>query len=268
MPELPEVETIRRQLEAAVVGKTIGRVEVLEPKMFEGEPIKVAGKKIIGAGRVAKVLRIFLDGGSALLIHFKLNGQLLLESPGKTFDRRFTRVILHFTDGTRLLFNDSRKFAWMRFIEDYKEEAARAIEPFKPDFTLENFGAVLSKTRKPIKILLMDQEKIAGIGNIYANESLFAAHVDPFRPANLLNAEEAKSLFEAIKKILAKAIECKGSSGKDEWYRQLDGGTGCYQEHFLVYQRDGRKCPGVCVGEVIRKKQSGRSTFYCPKCQK
>jgi len=268
MPELPEVETIRRQLESHVVGKTIARAEVLEPGMFEGDTKTLAGKKISGAGRVAKVLRILLDDGSALLVHFKLNGQLLLEPPENIFDRRFTRVILYFTDGAKLLFNDSRKFAWMRHINNFKEVESGAIEPFKDNFTLDNFGAVLAKTRKPIKVLLMDQEKIAGIGNIYANESLFAARVNPFRAANFLTPEETKNLHAAILRILKKAIECKGSSGKDEWYRQLDGGAGCYQEHFLVYQRNGQKCPNDCSVEIIREKQAGRSTFYCPKCQK
>ncbi len=268
MPELPEVETIKNQLQEAVVGKTIERAEVPESKMFLGDPAVLAGKKIIGTDRTAKVLRILLDDGSALLIHFKLNGQLLLETPKHNFDRRFTRVILHFTDGTRLLFNDSRKFAWMKHIGDYKEDKSTAIEPFRENFTLENFTAAISKSRKPIKILLMDQKKIAGIGNIYANESLFAAGIDPFRPANSLKPEEAANLHAAIIKILKKAIDCHGSSGKDEWYRQLDGSTGCYQEHFLAYQRDGRKCPNNCGGEILRKKQSGRSTFYCPACQK
>ena len=131
MPELPEVETIKRQLEAAVVGKTIGRVEVLNPKTFEGDPMTVAGKKIIGAARTAKVLEIRLEDNVGLFLHFKLNGQLLLETSEKQFDRRFTRVILHFTDGTKLLFNDSRKFAWMRVVDDYRREESLVIEPFK-----------------------------------------------------------------------------------------------------------------------------------------
>ncbi|MFZ3074141.1 MAG: DNA-formamidopyrimidine glycosylase [Minisyncoccales bacterium] len=268
MPELPEVETIRRQLEAAVVGKTIARVEILEPKMFVGNPKTVAGQKIIGVGRVAKVLRIFFGNGSAILAHFKLNGQFFLDTGKEKFDTRFTRAILYFIDGTRLLFNDSRKFAWIKVMENFKEAETGAIEPLKDNFTLENFSSIISKTRKPIKILLMDQEKIGGIGNIYANESLFTAKINPFRPANSLKPEEIKKLYRAIPKILQKAIDCKGSSGKDEWYRQLNGRTGGYQEHFLVYQRDGQKCPGTCAGVVNRKKQGGRSTFYCPKCQK
>jgi len=267
MPELPEVETIRRQLEERVVGKAVARVEVLEPKMFVGDPRQLYGKKITGVERSAKVLRILFEDGVALWAHFKLNGQLFLELPGQALDRRFTRVIIEFTDGSRLLFNDSRKFAWMKLIQDHQAVAQTVIEPFKDNFTLKNFSEIISKSRKPIKVLLMDQAKIGGIGNIYANESLFVARIDPFRPANSLMPGEAKKLYGAIISVLEKAIECKGSSGKDEWYRQLDGKMGCYQDHFLVYQRDGQKCFG-CGGEVRRQKQAGRGTFYCPKCQK
>jgi formamidopyrimidine-DNA glycosylase len=268
MPELPEVETIRWQLQEAVVGKTIRRVEILEPKMFIGDSKFIAGQKITGVGRAAKVLRIFFENGSAILTHFKLNGQFFFDDGLQKFDTRFTRVILHFNDGTRLLFNDSRKFAWMKAIENFQEEPTGAIEPFQENFTSENLAVILAKTSRAIKIVLMDQTKIAGIGNIYANESLFAARIDPFRPAKSLNHEEIKKLYQAILKILQKAIDCKGSSGKDEWYRQLNGQTGCYQNHFLVYQRNGADCPGGCGGKIERIKQAGRSTFYCPKCQK
>ena len=126
----------------------------------------------------------------------------------------------------------------------------------------------MARTRRPAKIVLMDQTKIGGIGNIYANESLFKAGINPIRAANTLKPEEIKKLHKAILQILEKAIDCQGSSGKDEWYRQLNGQTGCYQKHFLVYQRDGQKCPGACSGEIKRIKQGGRSTFYCPNCQK
>jgi len=114
----------------------------------------------------------------------------------------------------------------------------------------------------------MDQEKIGGIGNIYANESLFRARIDPFRPSGSLNDGQILKLHKSILAILEKAIACHGSSGKDEWYRQINGSPGCYQEHFLVYQRQGKKCPGACGGNVVRKKQGGRSSFYCPVCQK
>jgi len=268
MPELPEVETIRRQLEKAVVGKKINRVEILEPKMFIGDPKVITGTKIAGVGREAKILQILFANGNALLIHFKLNGQLFLEMFGTTLDRRFTRVILYLDNGSRLLFNDSRKFAWMKAIKNYQKEEPKAIEPLRNDFTVKNLSKILSRSRKPIKLLLMDQKKIAGIGNIYANEVLFAGRINPFRFANSLKPEEIKKLHSVILKILKKAIQCKGSSGKDEWFRQLDASPGCYQEHFLVYQKEDQRCPGACHGMIKRKKQSGRSTFYCPKCQK
>ena len=268
MPELPEVETIRRQLEKTVIGKKIIRIEIFEPKMFIGDSNEIIGKKIISAGRSAKVLQIILGGNLGLFIHFKLNGQLFLQTGKEKFDTRFTRIILHLDNGAKLLFNDSRKFAWMKAVKNYQEIKNNSIEPLQDNFTFKNFAAILTKSKKPIKLLLMDQEKIAGIGNIYANESLFSARVNPFKPANSLNPIEAKKLYKSILQILKKAIACHGSSGKDEWYRQLDGKIGCYQNHFLVYQRTGQKCPDSCKGQVMRQKQSGRSTFYCPICQK
>ncbi len=267
MPELPEVETIRRQLAEIIVGKTIAEIEVLEPNMFSGDAKIIIGQKIIGVGRVAKVLRILLDNGAAILAHFKLNGQFFYRASGDNSEARFVRVIFYFADGSRLLFCDSRKFGWIKIVKDFREEESGAIEPFCKNFTLENFADVLSKPRRAVKLVLMDQAKVGGIGNIYANEALFAARVDPFRPANSLKPEETKRLYEAILRILEKAIECKGSSGKDEWYRQLDGSSGRYQEHFLVYQREGQKCPD-CGGKILRQNQAGRGTFHCPSCQR
>ena len=267
MPELPEVETIRRQLAEKIVGRTIAKIEILAPKIFIGEAKIAAGAKVAGVSRVAKVLRILLDNGNALLAHFKLNGQFFWRAAGDDSPARFTCVIFHFTDGSRLLFNDSRRFGWIKAMENFNEEKTAAIEPFCRDFTLENFSAVLAKSRRSVKLVLMDQGKIGGIGNIYANEALFEARINPFRPANSLNADETERLRAAIIKILRKAIDCRGSSGKDEWYRQLDGAPGGYQEHFLVYQRHGQNCL-VCGSEILRQAQAGRGTFYCPVCQK
>jgi len=267
VPELPEVETIRRQLAEKIIGKTIKRIEILEPKMFIGDPKDVIGQKITDVGRVAKVLRIRFANDAALLAHFKLNGQFFWRAPNDGAPARFTRVIFHLDDGSRLLFNDSRKFGWIKAIANFRETPNGVIEPFCSNFTLQNFSDILKKTRRPIKVLLMDQEKIGGIGNIYANEALFEAKINPFCPANELQSSQAKALHRAIEKILKKAIDCRGSSGKDEWYRQLDGSPGCYQDHFLVYQRDGQECL-VCGAEIARQIQAGRGTFYCPRCQK
>lgn len=268
MPELPEVETIRRQLAEKIIGKTIKRIEILEPKMFIGDPKDVIGQKITDVGRVAKVLQIRFANGAALLAHFKLNGQFFWRAAGDNAPAKFTRAIFYFADGARLLFNDSRKFGWIKVAKICDlDKNKKAIEPFCANFTLDNFAAILSKSRRAVKLVLMDQEKIGGIGNIYANEALFEAKINPFRPANSLNQKEVNELRQAIEKILKKAIDCRGSSGKDEWYRQLDESPGCYQDHFLVYQRDGQKCFN-CLGIVKREKQAGRGTFYCPNCQK
>ena len=269
MPELPEVETIRRQLSPIAVKKKIVGIEVLEKRSFIGDKALALNKTIKDVGRRAKVLRLVFADDSALFIHFKMTGQMFWQKKGEFTPAEFTRVILDLSDGSRLLFNDPRKFGWIKTVADIKKEPANgSIEPLTGEFTLNKFSEVLKKSRKPIKILLMDQEKIGGIGNIYANESLFAAGIDPFRVAGSLDDAEIKKLHKAILAILKKAIECHGSSGKDEWYRQIDGKPGCYQEHFLVYQRNGLKCPGHCDGEVVRKKQGGRSSFYCPACQK
>jgi formamidopyrimidine-DNA glycosylase len=276
MPELPEVETIRRGLHAKILNKKIVKIEALEKKMFIGDAKKILNQKIVDVARRAKVLKIIFENGYCLLVHFKLNGQLILNSKPQLKIQnsecediiyRFTRVILHLNDDSTLLFNDSRKFGWMKVVKlsDLKEKFG--IEPLTPDFTLANFTKVLAKSGKPIKILLMDQEKIAGLGNIYVTEALYAAKVNPFKKAKDMTEKEVKNLFFSIVRIIETAVKYKGSSGKDEWYRQVDGSIGHYQEHFLVYQKEKEKCR-VCGGIIKREKQGGRSTYYCPKCQK
>ncbi len=141
------------------------------------------------------------------------------------------------------------------------------IEPLTPGFTFDNFKKIIQASNKPIKILLMDQEKIAGLGNIYAAESLFLAKINPLRRAKTLALREIKNLFNSIIQVIEEAIKHHGSSGKDNEYRQIDGTPGEYQKHFLVYQREGAPCRG-CSGKIKREKQGGRSTFWCPKCQK
>jgi formamidopyrimidine-DNA glycosylase len=235
--------------------------------MFLGDEKKILNRKIVDVVRRAKVLKIIFENDYSLLVHFKLNGQIFYQAKGENIPHQYTRIILHLHDGATLFFNDSRKFGWMKVValKDLKEKFG--IEPLTPDFTLENFTQVLAKSGKPIKTLLMDQEKIAGLGNIYVTEALFAAKIDPLRRAKTLTAPEIKNLYAAVIKILEKAIQCKGSSVKDEWYRQVDGNRGRYQENFLVYQREGQKCER-CGSIIKRIKQGGRSSYYCPKCQK
>lgn len=268
MPELPEVETIKRQLENTVIGRKITKIDVLNSKTFIGNPSLVLNKPIIKISRCAKILEIIFCDNSALCIHFKMTGRLLHQPQGEFLPERFTRIIFYLDDGSRLLFDDPRKFGWVKALKDIlAEPQCKAIEPLSSDFTLANFSKIIQHSKKPIKLLLMDQNKIGGIGNIYANEILFAARINPFRIANSLGDCEIKKLYQSTLKILAKAIRCKGSSGKDEWYRQLNGEAGGYQKHFTVYQREGKKCL-ICANKIQRKNLGGRGTFYCPNCQK
>jgi formamidopyrimidine-DNA glycosylase len=280
MPELPEVETIRLKLKSEIVGKEIKEVNVLERKQFIGNLEKIIGKKITDVRRTGKVLNILLDNDTYINIHLKLTGQLLFAEnmkypvfkniipfaktnrmPGKT-----TRVVMTFSDGSGLFFNDLRKFAWMKISD--KPEGPKAVEVISPDFTFSHFEGVVKSSRKPIKILLMDQDKIAGVGNIYANEALFAGQIHPGRKAGSLSAKELDKLYRAVKEVIAKGIKYQGSSAADEAYITPDGNKGRMQDHFLVYQKEGQPCTNKCKGTVKRIKQGGRSSFFCPTCQK
>lgn len=283
MPELPEVETIRRTLQKAVVGKKIKDIEVRKPKIFQGNTKDVIGETIKKIERRGKVLVIRLSGDKNLVVHFKLTGQMVWVAKGREtvtlghpipfagaqLPAKTTHVIFTI-DGGRLFYNDLRQFGWIK-VRDEKEVEREigtlGVEPLTPEFTSEKLGEVLAKTKKPIKLVLMDQGKIAGVGNIYANDALFEAGIIPTRPANTLNKEMVKKLHQAIEKVLEQGLKYGGSSARDEAYIKPTGEAGEYQKHFRVYQREGEKCP-KCGGEIKRIKIGGRGTFYCPKCQK
>ena len=281
MPELPEVETIRLQAEKKLLGHKIKKIDVLAPKMFLGDSTRICNSPIIAVSRRAKVLQIKFKNKKSLLVHFKLNGQLILSSKfsakggsasgGKnqnSISDRFTRIILYLDDGDYLLFNDQRKFAWMKVVETKEYEKEKTVpEPLKPEFTVEYLQKICEKSGKPIKILLMDQEKIGGLGNIYANEALYLAKINPQKQAKKLSPEEIKLLHDSIIRIIESAIKLKGSSGKDGEYKQIDGSPGEYQNHFQVYQQDGQKCQR-CGNIIKRVTIGGRGTFFCPNCQK
>jgi formamidopyrimidine-DNA glycosylase len=286
MPELPEVETIKQVLEKAIVGKTIKNIEVRKVKIFQGNPKEVIGRKIEGIKRRGKMLIIRLSGDKALVVHFKLTGQMVwvpeagerttvghpIPFAGTELPAKTTHVIFKI-DGGKLFYNDLRQFGWIKFIENSKLQIADSElgklgpEPFDKEFTEDYLRKIFSKTAKPIKLVLMDQEKIAGVGNIYANEALFEAEILPTRPANKLRNEEIKKLREAIIKVLEEGIKYGGSSAKDEAYIKPTGEPGGYQEHFRVYQRNGEKCR-KCATIIKRINLGGRGTFWCPKCQR
>lgn len=288
MPELPEIETIKRQLEYKIIGKTICSIAVNNPKSFRGEIKEVIGSKIINVDRRAKMLIICLSGNINLLVHLKMSGQLLFKlktqkSKLKTTTQnskrkikkqslpdKYSRVIITFEDRSQLFFNDVRKFGWVKVVlsSELKVLSSKyGQEPLEKGFTVDYLEKILSKSNKAIKLVLMDQNKIAGLGNIYANEALFLAGIRPARGGRELRNEEIKKLREAIIKILNKGIKYKGSSAKDKGYIQTTGEFGEYQNHFLVYQREGKKCKRC--GSIIKKiKLGGRGTFFCPSCQK
>jgi len=292
MPELPEVETIKRVLEKAIVGKTIKNIEVRKAKIFQGKPEEVIGRKIEKIERRGKMLIIKLSGDKALLVHFKLTGQMVWAEENSKFEIRNSKFVvlghpvpfagtelpaktthvIFEIDGGKLFYNDLRQFGWIKVITNYELRITDYLknlgpEPFDKEFTVEYLQRIFSRTSKPIKLVLMDQTKIAGVGNIYANEALFEAGILPLKPAKKLRNGEIKKLREVVIKVLREGIKYGGSSAKDEAYIKPTGEPGSYQQHFRVYQRAGEKCR-KCGTIIKRINLGGRGTFWCPKCQK
>lgn len=240
MPELPEVETIRRQLVQKIIGK------------------KLNGQKITGVRRRAKILMIDFADSSSLIFHLKLTGQLIFN--GKP--SQHTRKVFNFDDGSQLIFNDVRKFGWWKKVKETKKiEEKFGPEALEVDF--KTFKTLLEKRPKSkIKSLLMDQRFIAGIGNIYSDEILFASKVRPMRLVKTLTEKEIQKILQNIKKILKAAIKHQGSSV--EYYLNACGQKGNYVKYHKVYQQ--KKC-FLCGGQIKRIKIGGRSAHFCPKCQ-
>ncbi|MCX6705931.1 MAG: DNA-formamidopyrimidine glycosylase, partial [Candidatus Woesebacteria bacterium] len=239
MPELPEVETIRLQLQKFLVGRKITGIEIRKPKSFVGEVKKILETRVLDVRRFGKVTVIDLDNGNSLLIHLKLTGQLLISGVVGPY----TRVVINLDKG-KLIFNDQRIFGWIRVVDSGQVTADRLIsklgpEPFK-DLTLEKFTKVVKATSRAIKIVLMDQEKISGVGNIYANDALWLAQINPKRFAKNLSSGETETLYEALLKVLKDGLKFGGAS--DQHYLKPDGTLGEYKKHFLVYGRKGELC--------------------------
>ena len=243
MPELPEIETIKRQLEKKIVGK------------------KLKGVKITAIRRRAKILMIDFVDGTNLVFHLKLAGQLIFGGEPSPY----TRKVFVFDDGSKLYFNDVRKFGWWKKTKGTEKiEAEFGPEPLEIDLkTFKNLFLKRQKSR--IKPLLMDQKFIAGIGNIYANEILYLSRVHPLRQVQTLTDSEIKSIYQNIKKVLTQAIKYQGSSTRD--YVDANGEEGGTAKFHQVYQKKGEKCPR-CGTVIERLEVAGRGTFFCPSCQK
>lgn len=290
MPELPEVETIRLGLKKYLVGKTIEKVEVRIPKMFSGSAKQIIGAKIVGIKRIGKGLIIELDNDYDLAVHLKMTGQLvyrdektanlsLSEKTGGALPSKYSHIIFKLkTQNSKLrnepkeaylYYNDLRQFGWIKVVKKdqimqmpfFKE---MGLEPLK-DLTLEKFREITARGNLPIKVLLMDQKRIGGIGNIYANDALYKAGIDPRRSAKQITTAEIKKLYAAIIYVLQKGLDYGGSS--DENFVNILGQEGAYQNHFLVYGRKGKKCKR-CGSTIEKITLGGRGTYFCPACQK
>lgn len=288
MPELPEVETLRRELTLAVKSKTIKSAEVKVAKLVLPLSInefqtKIKNKKVLEILRRAKILIVRLSSDLFLLIHLKMTGQLIFQPkkgrvimgghPQKNgttdLPNKFTHIIFDFSDGSKLYFNDARKFGWMRLVDkNYVDKVVDdyGVEPLSKEFTLKKFKEILNKyPNRKIKQVLMDQSLIAGVGNIYNDESCFCAKIKPMRIVKTLGDKEVKDLYVCLVKILKLSITKKGTSANT--YIQLDGKPGGFVPYLKVYGRYKEKCKR-CSGRVVRIKMNGRGTHFCPDCQK
>ncbi len=269
MPELPEVETMRRGLEKYVVGHRIEDIQILVPRIFYGEKEVVKGAKVIGVRRRGKGLVIDLDNEYSFAVHVKMTGQFIYRSAlGTDHPHQHTRVIFTLDNNAHLFYNDIRRFGWIRVVKTSEVEKLSFFQNLGPEplesMTNTQFTTLMKTSSKPIKILLMDQTKIAGIGNIYANEALFESKIDPARKANSLDATEAALLFASIQKVLKKGLLHGGASEVN--FLNVEGKKGSFQEYTKVYRKEGKEC-FTCKKIIKRTTQGGRSTFYCPFCQ-
>jgi formamidopyrimidine-DNA glycosylase len=288
MPELPEVETVVRQLEPEVEGHRIEQLQVLDPRWSRPAPpdelsAAVSGATIRGLGRRGKYILMLLDGDRTLVMHLRMTGNLILREGERMLDpsegrrlyesersteERHLRARFLLDDGRELWFTDPRRFGEAFLIEDAALEARFegrvGIEPLSPEFTPAALGAMAAGRRAPLKSFLLDQSGVAGVGNIYADEALFRARLHPLSPAESMKPEHLEALRDAVVAALEAGIDNGGSSIDD--YRDARGERGTMQDEFLVHTREGEPCL-ECGGEIVRIVVGGRSTYYCPSCQ-
>jgi len=274
MPELPEVETIARSLAPRLKGRTIAGIDLLFPPLLRRGGRKgleaVYGRGVLGVRRRGKMLLVEIEGGRTLVFHLKMTGQFLFAGEGTPRDKH-TRLVIRFADGRdELRFRDVRKFGFLLCVEgdpmaSCGELACLGPEPLEVD--LSKFRAVLKGRRGRTKSLLLDQTRIAGVGNIYADETLFEARIHPEAAASSLRAGAVERLYHSMRKILASAVEAGGSTLTDEGYRDADGNPGDFQFAHKVYDRKGEPC-FVCGMPIKVKRVGGRSSHFCPECQR
>ena len=291
MPELPEVETVRRGLEPALAGARLVRVNLRRPDLRFPFPqdfsARLAGATVLSLGRRGKYILAPLDTGETLILHLGMTGRFRIEQGGRAVtpgefvhpvaeDDKHAHVVFDTDRGARITYVDARRFGSMDVarsdgIADYPAFAGMGPEPLgsqllRPKFDAVYLAARLARRRQSIKALLLDQSTVAGLGNIYVNEALFRAKIDPRREAGTISRARLRRLIEAVRAVLGEAIAAGGSTLRD--YAGADGAPGYFQHVFRVYGRAGQPCPSRgCVGLIERIVQNGRSTFLCPSCQ-
>jgi formamidopyrimidine-DNA glycosylase len=267
VPELPEVETIRAQLAPRLEGRTLSRVEILDPRLTRPHDLfevaeELEGDRVLAVERRGKYLVFRLESGLSLLVHLRMTG-------GFGFlPTTHERAVLELDDGSRIAFRDVRRFGTWLVLEDADAvgylSGKNGPEPLGPGFTTRWLAENLARRRAPLKAVLLDQRVVAGLGNIYADEALWRARVSPLRPANEVARPEVRRLQRAIRAALDAGIERQGSTLSD--YRTPAGEPGSMQEEFRVYGREGEPCPR-CRTPISKTRVGGRGTWFCPRCQ-
>jgi formamidopyrimidine-DNA glycosylase len=277
VPELPEVETIRRDIDKEFVNKRIRKVDVSGARSVRRHGTakefvaKVEGRKVVGTRRRGKYLLLKLDSGNVLVAHLGMSGQLLRVNPKEPLAKH-THVVLTFSGAPQLRFVDPRTFGELfvtapeRLEEEVPELAHLGFDPLDDQVAWTRFGEMLVSRHTKLKPLLMDQRFVAGIGNMYADEILFAAGLRHDRSSDDLTPQEIRRLYRAMIETLQEAIKHRGSSLADEQYRDLFGEAGDFQHLHNVYDREGEACPR-CRSVIVRVKANGRSSFFCAQCQ-
>jgi formamidopyrimidine-DNA glycosylase len=275
VPELPEVETVRARLEPVLVGRRLQRVDILDPRLTRpfdpaGVAAELEGERIVAVDRRGKYLIVRFESGRVLLIHLRMTGNLLhgngASLPGSDPHRR---AVVRLDDGSDVVYHDVRRFGTWLLVEPHELEPYLGDrvgdEPLGRSFTTKRLAEALAGRRAPVKAAILDQRRLAGIGNIYADEALWRARIHPQRPAGELGAEELKALHRGIRTALKAGIQRQGATLRD--YRTPDGGSGAMQHEFKVYGREGEPCDR-CGTPIEKIRAAGRGTWYCPNCQR
>ncbi|HXV33401.1 MAG TPA: bifunctional DNA-formamidopyrimidine glycosylase/DNA-(apurinic or apyrimidinic site) lyase [Gaiellaceae bacterium] len=274
MPELPEVETIRSRLAPGLMGRTLDRVEILDPRLTRPEPPELVaaslkGERVADVRRRGKYLVVVFESGRHLLVHLRMTGNVLHPAPEGREDDPHVRAVVRLDDGSDVVYRDVRRFGTWDLLEPgeldgYFAVRRLGVEPLGRAFTTRALGRAFARRRAPVKAALLDQRAAAGIGNIYADEALWYARVHPLAPAGALDEAQLAALRNGIRRALRLGIRRQGATLRD--YRGADGALGRMQDEFRVYGREGEPCER-CGTPIAKTRVAGRGTWFCPVCQ-